>query len=69
MAEYMEHSAIFSTFIKLPFVIKTFVMSIFNGRFTQVLLYCSLYIKLKKERNVYNLPTSMSILYQLVLVQ
>ena len=33
-----EHSAILSTFIKLPFVIKTFVLSIFSDRFTQVLL-------------------------------
>ena len=30
------HSAIFLTFIKLPFVIKVFVLS---GHFTQVLLY------------------------------
>ena len=28
-----EHSAILSTFIKLPFVIKTFVLSIFKWRF------------------------------------
>ena len=34
-----EHSAIRSTFIKLPFVIKIFVLSILSGRFTQVLLY------------------------------
>ena len=34
-----EHSAILSTFIKLPFVIKIFVLSILSGRFTQVLLY------------------------------
>ena len=27
------------TFIKLPFVMKIFVLSIFSGRFTQVLLY------------------------------
>ena len=33
-----EHSAILSTFIKLPFVIKIFVLSIFSGRFTQILL-------------------------------
>ena len=26
----MEHSAIFSTFIKLPFVIKVFVLSVFE---------------------------------------
>ena len=32
-----EHSAILSTFIKLPFVIKIFVLSILSGRFTQVL--------------------------------
>ena len=35
----LEQSAILLTFIKLPFVIKTFVLSILNGRFTQVLLY------------------------------
>ena len=34
-----ECSAILSTFIKLPFVIKIFVLSFFGGRFTQVLLY------------------------------
>ena len=34
-----EHSAILSTFIKLPFVIKIFVLSIMSGRFTQVLSY------------------------------
>ena len=34
-----EHSAILSTFIKLPFVIKIFVLSILSGLFTQVLLY------------------------------
>ena len=28
-----EHSAIFLTFIKLPFVIKTFVLSIFEWAF------------------------------------
>ena len=37
-----EHSAILSTFFKLPFVIKIFVLSFFlSGRFTQVLLYDS----------------------------
>ena len=35
----MEHSAIRSTYIKLPIVIKVFVLSVFCGRFTQVLLY------------------------------
>ena len=34
-----EHSAILSTFIKLPFVIEIFVLSTFECRFTQVLLY------------------------------
>ena len=34
-----EHSAILSTFIKLLFVIKIFVLSFLSGRFTQVLLY------------------------------
>ena len=38
-----EHSAILSTFIKLPFVIKIFVLSILSGRLRQVLLY--IYIK------------------------
>ena len=37
-----EHSAILLTFIKLSFVIKIFVLSIFSGRFSQVLLYYSL---------------------------
>ena len=35
----MEHSAIFSNFIKLPVVIKNFVVSIFEWPFTHVLLY------------------------------
>ena len=34
-----EHSAILLTFIKLPFVIKIFVLSILGGCFMQVLLY------------------------------
>ena len=34
-----EHSAILSTFIKPPFIIQNFVLSIMSGRFTQVLLY------------------------------
>ena len=33
-----EHSAILSTFIKLLFVIKIFVLSILSGRLRQVLL-------------------------------
>ena len=34
-----EHSAILSTFIKLPFVVKTFVLSILSDHLRQVLLY------------------------------
>ena len=34
-----EHSAILSTFMKLPVVIKTFVLSNFELPFSQVLLY------------------------------
>ena len=34
-----EHFAILSTFIKVPVVIKIFVLSILSGHFTQVLLY------------------------------
>ena len=34
-----EHSAILSTLIKLPFVIKIFVLSFFYGYLRQVLLY------------------------------
>ena len=33
-----EHSAILSTFIKLPFSIKTFVLSVLSGRLTKVFL-------------------------------
>ena len=34
-----EHSAILSTFIKLPFVFKIFILSIFEWPLRQVLLY------------------------------
>ena len=34
-----EHSAILSTFIKLQFVVKYFVLPIVSGRFKQALLY------------------------------
>ena len=36
-----EHSAIRSTFIKLPFSIKTFVLSVLSGHLRHVLLYCN----------------------------
>ena len=39
-----EHSAIPSFFIKIPLVIKTFVLSILSGRVTQVLLYYILHV-------------------------
>ena len=50
-----EHSAIFSTFAKLPFVIKIFVLSIFEWPFTQTLLYqafacCHVYEQLSLPR-------------------
>ena len=41
-----EHSAIVSTFFKLPIVIKILILSILSGRFTQVLLYHMYIIKL-----------------------
>ena len=44
-----EHSAILSTFIKLAFVIKIFVLSIFEWLFTQVLLYHSHSYSLMEE--------------------
>ena len=34
-----EHSIILSTFINLPFVFKTFDLSILSGRLRQILLY------------------------------
>ena len=36
------------TFTKLPFVIKIFVLSLFSGRFTQVLLYKSFHLSIRK---------------------
>ena len=37
----LEHSAILSTFIKLPFVIKIFVLSIFDWPFyTSITVFC-----------------------------
>ena len=36
----LEHSAILSTFNKLPFVIKTLFCLFLSGHFTQVLMYC-----------------------------
>ena len=47
-----EHSAILSTSIKLPFVIKIFVLSILSGHLRQVLLYM---VQKKKKRFVITL--------------
>ena len=44
----LEHSAILSTFIKLPVVIKTFVLSIFEWLFTQVLGYSRVHFIIKE---------------------
>ena len=41
-----EHSAILSTFFKLPFVTKIFVLSILSGFLRQVLLYISVYLQI-----------------------
>ena len=46
-----EHSAILLTFIKLSFVIKVFILSIFSGSFTQVLLYMETFIGLKRAKS------------------
>ena len=40
-----ERSPIFSTFMKLPIVIKTFGLSILSGRLTKVLLYKQIFMK------------------------
>ena len=47
-----EHSAILSTFIKLPFAIKTYVLSICSGRLIQVLLYLEVFEFLLKSVTV-----------------
>ena len=41
-----EHFAVLSTFIKLLVVIKTFILSIFEKPFTQVLLYLSNWLQI-----------------------
>ena len=46
------HSAILLTFIKLPFVIKIFVLSILSGRFTQGLLYLLFKAIMAKKHSV-----------------
>ena len=40
-----EHSAILLTFIKLPFVIKNFVLSIFEWPFSEILLYAFFFFR------------------------
>ena len=49
-----EHSAILSTFIKLPFVIKTLFCLFLSGHFTQVLLYVLSSVREKKSRSFTN---------------
>ena len=46
-----EHSAILSTFIKLPFVIKTFVLSIFEWPFYTVFTVL-VYVSLRREQTL-----------------
>ena len=50
-----EHSAILSTFIKLPFVIKIFVLSIFEWPF-----YTSLTVSLSKIIEYYGVHSNFS---------
>ena len=47
-----SHSAILLTFVKLPFVIKIFVLSIFSGCLTQVLLYIKSYCHKDSQKNI-----------------
>ena len=42
-----QHSAILSTFIKLPFAIKTFVLTIFECQITGFTVICNFSIKLE----------------------
>ena len=44
-----EHSTILSTFIKLSFVIKIFILVILSGCFKQVLLYLQVVLALRQE--------------------
>ena len=66
-----EHFAILSTFIKLPFVINTFVLLFLGGRLRQVLLYLAsvemkalskgtVYALLRKERKCKSLFSYLS---------
>ena len=43
MQNAQRHSTILPTFIKLPFFIKTVVLSILSGRFRQVFTVCSFF--------------------------
>ena len=63
-----EHSSRLLTFIKLPFVIKIFVLSIFvSGRFTQVLIYVHVLIILndiKRDSKAYTKLIFISYLFR-----
>ena len=62
----MEHSAILSTFIKLPFVIKIFVLSIFEGPFYTGLTV-PIYTFLVLLRKLANIPKNMTFTFDLSL--
>ena len=54
----VEHSAILSTFIKLPFLIKNFVLSFLSDILRQVLLYCEVEVLIRmNERPTYHSNT------------
>ena len=60
-----EHSAIVSTFIKLPFVIKTFVLSIFEWPFytgftVYIYIYIYIYIYYKAGNVILDLIASVT---------
>ena len=48
-----EHSAIFLTFIKLPFVIKVFVLSIFEWQFYTGFAVCTIFNLLTTQAHIH----------------
>ena len=56
--ESIAESAILSTFIKLPFVIKAFVLS---GRFTQVLLKYGIFLTLNFAPDDMHVPAILNL--------
>ena len=53
MLQGEQHSAILSTFIKLPFSTKIFVLSILSGPFRQVLLYYSWPLLVRQQNAIH----------------